>query len=238
MILYRGPSLFDTTAEIIVVATVGSDNRKTGPMVQLWILRIDVHPLVAVREGQDSAICGTCDMRGRGRDRSCYVTVQHAPAAVYRALRTYPDYSMLPPRLVSLKLRGQRVRVGAYGDPSAIPVEWWLAILWHAKAWTAYTSMWATADRRMADFCMASVRSVGEQTLAASMGYRTYRIRTQDALLSNEIICPASDEAGHASTCARCLLCNGTKHDGPNIAIFPHRTTVTFYRSRQGDLLL
>ena len=50
-----------------------SRNPKTGPMVQLWILRADVHPMEAISTGTDSSICGGCKHRGaNGRERSCY----------------------------------------------------------------------------------------------------------------------------------------------------------------------
>lgn len=62
-IFYRGPSKLDGSQ--IVGITVHSGNRKTGSMIQTWIIRDDVHPVVASRTGADSAICGICPHRGQ-----------------------------------------------------------------------------------------------------------------------------------------------------------------------------
>jgi hypothetical protein len=66
-ILWRGPSLID--GEPIVAIAVGlanaSSNRKTGAMLQTYILREDISPVDAVRTGADESICGDCPHRGR-----------------------------------------------------------------------------------------------------------------------------------------------------------------------------
>ena len=67
-ILYRGPSLLDG-ADIVVIAigtNSGSENRKTGRMLQTYILRADALPAAVVRTGNDSSICGDCTHRGDG----------------------------------------------------------------------------------------------------------------------------------------------------------------------------
>ena len=45
-ILYEGASMLDG-APIVVIATMKTSNRKTGDMVQTWILRSDVNPVEA-----------------------------------------------------------------------------------------------------------------------------------------------------------------------------------------------
>ena len=62
-VLHEGPSPFDGQP-IVSIATLHSNNRKTGDMVQTWILPRDLHPLDAVKAGQDSCICGNCPHRG------------------------------------------------------------------------------------------------------------------------------------------------------------------------------
>jgi hypothetical protein len=62
-IIYEGPSLYDG-APIVVLVQTGSSNRKTGDMVQTYILRSDIDPITASRTGKDSAICGTCPHMG------------------------------------------------------------------------------------------------------------------------------------------------------------------------------
>ncbi len=73
MLLFEGNSLIND--EPIVAIATGlqrpSTNRKTGPMIQTWILHRDELPTQAIKSGSDEAICGTCPARGRW----CYVQV-------------------------------------------------------------------------------------------------------------------------------------------------------------------
>ena len=74
MILWKGYSLLDNQP-IVVIATTGSKNSKTGDMVQTWILRDDIAPNQAVKTGEDYSVCGDCKHRGQ----SCYVKTFQAP---------------------------------------------------------------------------------------------------------------------------------------------------------------
>ena len=77
-IAYRGPSLIDGSPIVVVVVTAKSSNRKTGSMVQTYILRADQNPVAAVKSGADVSICGDCKHRGdKGQGRSCYVNLGH-----------------------------------------------------------------------------------------------------------------------------------------------------------------
>jgi hypothetical protein len=62
-IIYRGPSLIDG-APIVVIATYSDRNKKTGTMLQTYIIREDVDPREASKTGADISICGTCPHRG------------------------------------------------------------------------------------------------------------------------------------------------------------------------------
>jgi len=67
----------------VAIATVNCSNRKTGNMVQVWIMRDDVNPVVAIATGDDVSICGTCPHRKNAKgERSCYVNVGQAPNIV------------------------------------------------------------------------------------------------------------------------------------------------------------
>lgn len=98
-VFYQGPSLFDGRP-IVAIATIKSKNAKTGPMIQTWILRSRISPIRAISNGGDESICGTCPKRGHmaggmQRGRECYVRVDHAPLAIYRAYRRgrYPRFN-------------------------------------------------------------------------------------------------------------------------------------------------
>lgn len=223
-IFYRGPSLL--TGEPIVGVLTGltgsSANAKTGPMAQAWILRVDRAPMDAVRDGSDEAICGRCALRGDGATgRACYVTPWLGPHAVWKALGSYlePTWSDL-----QALVEGRSVRLGAYGDPAAIPFDVWRTLLATAGGWVGYTHQWRDCDPRLKDLVMASVDSLRELHEAGLRGWRTFRVRrpNEPLVAGAEFICPASDEAGHRTTCQRCQLCRGTSSPARSVAIVAH----------------
>ena len=209
-LLWEGASRLDG-APIVAIATMASNNTKTGNMVQTWILRRDVSPIEAVKRGLDASICGSCAHRGAGNGsgRSCYVKYWQAPEAVWRAYKRgrygRPD-----------QLRGvfadRSVRLGAYGDPAAVPLHVWRAVLEGARRWTGYSHQW----RRFPAYrsvLMASADGLADHVEARARGWRTFRTLAPDeAPTAGEVQCPASEEAGKVTTCERCGLCDGTKH--------------------------
>jgi len=213
-IVYKGESIIDG-GPIVVVATLKSANRKTGPMVQTWIIRSDRNPIRALKAGTDRSVCGNCRHRGdgTGKNRSCYVNLGQAPLQVYKSYRKglYPKASQADiDRLVS----NRKVRFGAYGDPAAIPFEIWESIARKAIGWTGYTHQWKECDTRFNQLVMASADSPEEKQLANQLGYRTFRVRRNgEPLINDEVNCPATPEGGNKSTCIRCNLCNGTMFD-------------------------
>lgn len=207
LVLYDGPSRLDSKTHVLLLATDRSHNRKTGSMLQTWALLANTDPINAVRTNQDDAICGQCIHRGNGfANRSCYVNIAFGPRGAWRGkreLRTAPEQRKATGR-------NQFVRLGAYGDPAAIPFEVWAQLLEHAAGWTGYTHQWRTCDQRLKQFCMASVENESELLVAQTMGWRTYRVTHPNAApLEREVLCPASEEAGKKLTCAQCLYCSG-----------------------------
>tara|TARA_R110000824_G_scaffold346368_1_gene533165 strand:+ start:3006 stop:3233 length:228 start_codon:yes stop_codon:yes gene_type:complete len=75
---------------------------------------------------------------------------------------------------------------------------------------------------------MASVHTQAERLEAKGRGYRTFRIITavgDHGLGRDEILCPASKEAGARTTCEKCNLCDGRKGDNDkrrDVAIVAH----------------
>jgi len=236
-VLWEGPSKLDA-APLVVIVTTGATNRKTGPMDQSWILRRDIHPLAAIRCGKDRSICGTC--RHRQKPRSCYVTVQHGPAGIYRAyLRgKYPKATDTTDRIA--RMAGRFLRIGAYGDPLMVPIWVWRLLTPVLKGWTGYTHQWAntTLDPLpYQQFLMASVETPEEHAQAQALGWRTFRVRgTLDGLLPGELVCPASAEAGHRLTCIECRICAGAQgaRGQRSVAIYPHGPgKINFFRHAQ-----
>jgi hypothetical protein len=70
---------------------------------------------------------------------------------------------------------------------------------------------------------MASVESVDAKKQANALGWRTFRIMRQDETLQpDEVLCPASEEAGKRTTCENCQLCSGNTIKAKNVAIYAH----------------
>ena len=65
-VLYEGKSLYkESENDIVVILQTGnSANKKTGNMMQVWIMLKDIDPVEANKLGLDNAICGICTLRG------------------------------------------------------------------------------------------------------------------------------------------------------------------------------
>lgn len=215
VILYEGPSKLDGEP-IVVIATGlanGSRNRKTGAMIQTYIIRSDQSPFEAVKSGADVSICGDCPHRGdgTGKGRSCYVNLGHGPRAVYAAYQR-GAYERVDAFTAKQLFAGRMVRLGTYGDPTAAPFAMWKVAVSSADGWTGYTHQWRKVDPRWKELVMASADSLIDMEQAHAQGWRTFRV-TPDAFANVkglEIICPASEERGKVTTCAECRACMGT----------------------------
>lgn len=220
ILLYDGPSRLNG-ARILVIATAQNGNRKIGHMLQLWIIP-SISPLAALRSGADAAVCGDCPHRGngRGQQRSCYVW----SPGVDNIWQARAKAIVMTPRHFAVTHPGLQLRIGAYGDPVAVPIEIWTPLLERAAGWTAYTHQWRLPlARPFRQWCMASVDSAAEQREASLAGWRTFRVRgADDGLQADEITCPASAEAGHRVVCADCELCRGAARQAKSIAIVAH----------------
>jgi hypothetical protein len=212
--IWEGPSLLDGSP-IAVVVLINSTNRKTGDIVQTYIIRRDMKPTDAVRTGDDRAICGDCKHRP-STGGACYVVVAQGPTVVYKGLIA-GKYPTAMPEDVASKVSGRMVRLGTYGDPAAVPVEVWEKLTAHASGRTGYTHQWKNTNlsedhrNRLAKITMASVDNTQEAMEARDMGRRYFRIRSsEEAVNAREFICPASEEAGKTKTCASCGACSGT----------------------------
>lgn len=228
-IIYQGPSLYDGEP-IVVVALWSTANRKTGGMLQTYVLRADENPLEASKTGRDASICGACPHRGTPTDdpsrkqavkRTCYVNLGQGPLIVWRALQRgrYGDATNARGR--KALGAGRMVRVGTYGDPAAVPAHVWSELLQEASGWTAYTH----ASGWNADIAMQSADTLQEAQGHWAMGRRTFRV-VQDINEidpAREVNCPASKEAGARTTCAKCMLCSGLASKSPkSVAIVQH----------------
>lgn len=239
-IVYRGPSLLNG-APIVAIVIVHSQNTKTGDLAQTYILADGgERPTDALRSGGDAAVCGDCKHRPVNA-ATCYVVVRQGATRVWLSLHAglYPDLSHCVDIAAEL-LADRRVRLGAYGDPAAVPVDVWRELTAHLSGWVGYTHQWRESSAQpLRDFCMASVDTPSERDLALAMGWRTFRVRRHDEPVGRtEATCPASDEAGFKLTCATCGFCNGSgggRRGGAAILLHGNHMRVREQRFREAQ---
>jgi len=225
-IVWEGPSPVDGQP-IVMVMTLRSGNRKTGDMVQTWILRQDVDPVQAVKAREDASVCGSCVHRGdpaTGRGRSCYVNVGQAPLAVWRSYQRglYPRFQRRHWGL----LAGRKVRFGAYGDPGLVPLDRLALLASLSDGWTGYTHQWRVIDPGYADYLMASGDSVEDRREARQRGYRTFYVVPRGSEAPERAILCLSEARG--TSCLDCGACAGTRQgavvSAPDVFIEAHGT--------------
>ena len=78
-----------------------------------------------------------------------------------------------------------------------------------ARAWSGYTHQSTVADPRWKALLMASAE--GDPSALQAQGWRTFTVTNPGEGVEGSILCPASEEAGKKTTCARCNLCNGVQ---------------------------
>ena len=218
VVIWRGPSRFDRAPIFVAVTGLArpTSNRKTGDMLQTWILAEHEPPTARGQydTGTQPSACGRCPL-GHGL---CYVNWNAAPLSVWRRYRSEP---VTDPRGVA---DGHAVRLGAAGDPAMVPVSVWRALLTGARSWTGYTHQAGQLDcRALRPLLMRSTETEEQTRRAWGQGWRTFRVRARGApLLAGEINCPSRP----GFPCERCGLCRGTAVRGPSVSIEAHGSPV------------
>jgi len=212
-VLHRGVSPLDGS-EFVVIATLKSGNRKTGDMIQIWILRADQDPVAAIQSGADVTVCGDCIHRKQADGtRSCYVNAGQAPLSVWRTWKRGGYLENPSTELIARALKGRRIRWGSYGDPAIIPAH--IVALWneHADGWTGYTHQWG---QPWAQWCrgtfQASCDGFADYLAASDAGWRTFAVVPKNGEAFSGKQCPATVD-GSAATCRTCSLCDGARAD-------------------------
>jgi hypothetical protein len=223
--IYAGPSLIDG-GPIVVIATLESSNSGTGDMVQTWILRQDHDPLYCSRHGLDVSICGRCGHRGKptyaargqAKDRSCYVVLITAPLNIWKSWRRGLYPKALGHVAIAALGRGRKVRLGAYGDMSAVPSYVAESLISECDGHTAYSHQTGMPQSSFdPSVYMVSADSLGDAQSAWDLGYRTFRVIADvTERTAGEMLCPKSAEAKALRTdhrevrCVDCMACGGT----------------------------
>jgi len=222
-IVWEGPSPVDGSP-IVMVAVLRSSNRKTGDMVQTFILRADKSPLDALADGSDDAICGSCPLRGYLKDgkrveRACYVNVGQSVMAVWRGLER-GIYPRIAPLVLGRMLAGRGVRLGSYGDPAMVPLSVLRAVVAHASMWTGYTHQWRTVDHGYSDLLMASADTVAGRGEARAAGWRSFYVVPVGTQLgvAGAMECSATRDRNPLQ-CVECGACAGTRNGAASRAV-------------------
>ena len=213
-ILHRGMT---NGKSFVAIATLESRNVKTGNMVQIWFLLEHTSPIDGVKSGLDaSTICQDCPFAsGNG----CYVEVGRAPTMVWKKFKAcgYPE---LNPCDYSRVFSGRKIRFGAYGNPTLLPLSIVKAIASVSNGWTGYFHDWKTNPlaKEYAQYFMASTETESSYRLAKSLNYRVFHVSPVQPADTLECLSETKQ-----MQCADCKLCSGlAKSRLPSIWINPH----------------
>jgi|TARA_R100000479_G_scaffold110386_1_gene55489 hypothetical protein len=232
IVLYKGISLLDNKTNIMVVLsgyTKDSTNTKTGPLAQIYILSVDTLPVEAYKSGS-RAVCGSCRYNG---GNGCYVRWSHLKS-LWNSARTQNPISK---ELTKELLKGLRVRVGAAGDPLAVPADFWKDILSSCESYTGYTHQWLEPfAKQYNEMFMASVDTEQEKTKAFWKGWNTFQVLDNEDPESKSVQCLATipdktDINGLPMSCASCMMCNGKGAKAVHVQL--HGATNTMKAARK-----
>jgi hypothetical protein len=232
MIIWRGVSLIDGKTPVVCIMTglhSKSANRKTGSMVQTYIIRSDVSPVTAAMSRDDVGICGGCVHRKQenGR-RTCYVNLGQGPRSVYDAF-TRGRYPVATLEQAAAAVAGKFVRFGTYGDPAAVPAEVWATLANAASGRTGYTHQWRNRKfSALAPYMQASCETAADVERAHALGFMgTFRVVPLGEDIPTSVLhCPASEERGKVAQCIDCRACDGST----DVAIYAHGVSKNFYQ--------
>ena len=203
----------------VAIATMDTANRKTGNMVQIWFLLENINPVEAVKIGIDaSTICRECPFAaGNG----CYVNVGQAPLSIWRKYKR-GGYGDLIPAHYGKAFTGRKIRFGAYGNPTLLPLSMVGAIAKVSAGWTGYFHDWRTNPlaHGYSAYFMASTETESSLRLASALGFRTFHVSPVKPAESLECLSETRN-----MECSQCKLCSGlSKQRQPSIWINPHGT--------------
>lgn len=217
-ILHEGEQNGERFAVIATGFNKGSTNRKTGKMIQIYIILADVHPVAAVQSGLDaSTICQDCPFAsGNG----CYVNVGQGVASVWKSYRA-GNYPHLLAKDFRKMFEGRSVRFGAYGNPTLLPLAKVKLIASVASGWTGYFHNWHSMHKATAkaynQYFMCSTETQDSYKLAKSLKMRVFHASPEKPEDAVECV---SDS--HGIQCIKCQLCQGWAKKAKNVWINPH----------------
>jgi len=199
-----------------------SINSKTGNMVQVWFLLEDMDPVAVMLSGLDAAtVCQGCPFAARN---GCYVNLGQAPLSIWRSF-TRGNVPEMDPKDYQEKFTGRKVRFGAYGNPTLLPIAKVKAIAKASDGWTGYFHNWRDMAPKLREgynqYFMASTETESSLELAKSLQLRVFHVSPVQP--ENTVECLADSKG---LTCAQCQLCQGWNKPAKSVWINPHGSTV------------
>lgn len=210
------------TPEIVAIVTLGTSNRKTGNMLQIWILDARMKPSESRATGADALNqCAGCAFAS---NKGCYVDPR-ALASIFGAWQrgSYSPLEMGSPEWAQL-FDNADVRLGAYGNPSKLPIGMLSDICERSRMHTGYFHDWAQMPESEAvaygKFLMASCE-LDTVTKAQAIGLRTFTVVPKNLPVPPQLgIECLSDSKG--MQCIECGLCDGTARSSTRSKALPH----------------
>lgn len=218
-IIWEGSSKFDG-APIVLIATgftEGSSNGKTGKMIQTWILRQDIPPHVAYKNGEGSSVCGDCPHLGSNQN-TCYLRWYQAPLSIWNCYKR-GNYAHIGNDFHLFD--DASLRLGSAGDPAMVPGYVWSEPLLRSKNHTGYTHQWRHDwAQHLKGLVQASCDGFADYLEATAHGWKTFLVVPKDTTNTvNAVHCAASKERGQKTNCETCHLCDGHT---TNVIIYAH----------------
>lgn len=193
--------------EIVILATGFHycTNPKLGfNVIQTFYLKKNVHPYEAQKNGTDYSVCGNCPLR-RVNQNICYVN----PIMLGNMWKAYRNerYGLLQSfHLEQIKAQRKTLRLGAYGEPTSVPLELVGDLIAASSIAIGYTHNWRSPlGEPYKPYLMASVESKEQAQLAQSLGWNYYRIMNKtEEPQEDEILCPWYVDKTQCQDCKRC----------------------------------
>ena len=257
--IWEGPSEFDgTPIKVVMTGYIkDSENEKTGPLVQVFILPSDEKPINAFK-AKKSSVCGDCIYNGGGcyvnwgrltptwtASKRKFISLELASWLV-TGLRVRLDICRAPAGALQISLAlaswlvtGLRVRLGAAGDPSAVPTYVWETLLKGADSWTGYTHSWKNCDPALRRIVMASCDNDDETKQAISLGWNVFHVhdgKIDDNIDYVRCLSGSPDSNGLPKTCFSCMMCHGVRSSKARplvVAEKLHGSTATLSQARK-----
>ena len=198
-----------------------SSNKKTGPMLQCYFCPSDHHPVEAQKTGSDASVCHTCPQR-HSAGGGFYVyphSLLSLPIAIDNAVPLEMD-------TLSEVLRGRSIRLGAWGDPAAVPSDIMIPLAEATPQRTGYTHFPSKAPH-LRGLVQASCESPKQAHALQADGWRTFRASRspETTLTADEILCP------HYTTGIQCIACGLCDGHSANVVAPIHGTKAHKFRS-------